>query len=67
MKLPTAFGVLVMGLAATVAAMPAAEADASVNEAFNILEARKGCSGSRKNTDRCGGNRLAKMNSFHNW
>lgn len=67
MKLLGVYSVIAIGLVAAVAAVPAAEADASPNDVFNVLEARKGCSGSRKNSDKCGGNRLGPQNSFHNW
>lgn len=67
MKLLGVYSVIAIGLVAAVTAVPAAEADASPNGVFNVLEARKGCSGSRKNSDKCGGNRLGPQNSFHNW
>ncbi|OAA82437.1 hypothetical protein LEL_01982 [Akanthomyces lecanii RCEF 1005] len=67
MKLLGVYSVIAIGLAAAVAAVPAAEANANPNDVFNVLEARKGCSGSRKNSDKCGGNRLGPQNSFHNW
>ncbi|KAF7622467.1 hypothetical protein F9C07_8484 [Aspergillus flavus] len=35
-------------------------------ETESFFEKRKGCSGDRKDSDVCGGKRLAEQNSFHN-
>ncbi|KAJ3481755.1 hypothetical protein NLG97_g7745 [Lecanicillium saksenae] len=66
MKFSAAYSAIIIGLAATVAAMPAADDSTSMNEAFTVLEARKGCSGARKEGDKCSGKKLGPQNSFHN-
>lgn len=67
MKLTATVSVIVIGFAATVAAMPAADDNTSMNAALNVLEARDGCSGQRVQHDKCSGRKLGPQNSFHNW
>ncbi|KAI9832471.1 MAG: hypothetical protein M1826_001795 [Phylliscum demangeonii] len=65
----------VAALAATVAAAPAAGPDAAPAlgisardlKVRSLLEKRKNCSGQRKENEVCGGKKLQKQNSFHNW
>ncbi|KAE8140411.1 hypothetical protein BDV38DRAFT_269015 [Aspergillus pseudotamarii] len=58
---------IIMLLSVTTLAMPNPEAYSHDRSArtFNILEARKGCSGHRNRADNCMGNSLGEMNSFH--
>lgn len=74
MKFSTTFLYTFLAVATLGAANPtgsndiAAENVTPVSDAVpNILEKRKGCSGDRKDTDVCGGKKLATQNSFHNW
>ncbi|KAJ3489410.1 hypothetical protein NLG97_g6004 [Lecanicillium saksenae] len=57
---------LALAMAAFASAAVVPEEEFSPAEAVNVLEARKGCSGSRKATDECGGKLLRAQNSFHN-
>ena len=63
------FASIIMLLSMTALAIPNPEAYSQDRSAhgLNILEARKGCSGERKNEDRCSGKRLGPQNNFHNW
>lgn len=56
-------------LSMTALAVPNPEADSQDRSAhgLNMLEARKGCSGTRQPGDKCTGRRLGEMNSFHGW
>lgn len=74
MKFSTTFLYTFLAVATLGAANPtgsndiAAENVTPVGDAVpNLLEKRKGCSGDRKDTDVCGGKKLATQNSFHNW
>lgn len=74
MKFSTTFLYTFLAIATLGAASPtgsndiAAENVTPVSDAVpNPLVKRRGCSGERKDTDMCGGKKLAKQSSFHNW
>lgn len=67
MKVATTFASMVLTMAALATAIVVPEENFSPAEEGNVLEARKGCSGSRKASDECGGKLLRAQNSFHNW
>ncbi|KAF7595483.1 hypothetical protein BBP40_005819 [Aspergillus hancockii] len=73
MKFSTTFLYTFLAVTTLAAASPTSSNDIAAenvtpvsNAVPNLFEKRKGCSGDRKDTDVCGGKKLAKQNSFHN-
>jgi hypothetical protein len=59
---------VLVSLVAFAAANPVSPAaNAAIREAREILDTRGSCSGDRGDGDVCGGKKLQKQNSFHNW
>ena len=75
MQLQALLFCVVAALATAVVAMPTAGGDGAIVagisardlETRNLLETRKSCSGKREANEFCGGKKLRKQNSFHNW
>ncbi|PGH27775.1 hypothetical protein AJ80_00563 [Polytolypa hystricis UAMH7299] len=60
--------ICIFALLANLALASAADHSPGQDEALNMFEKRKGCSGNRLSTDVCTGKRQAgKVSSFHNW
>lgn len=66
MKLITPFTAFLTFAALSVGS-PTPDEGQSLAQRANVLEARKGCSGTRASSDKCYGKRLGPQNSFHNW
>ncbi|KAE8391178.1 hypothetical protein BDV23DRAFT_171773 [Aspergillus alliaceus] len=73
MKIYTAFLYTFLAITTLGVASPTGNSDIAADNVTpadagvpNVFEKRRGCSGDRKDTDVCGGKKLAEQNSFHN-